>query len=115
MITGELLALIADDTGTPRTAHSLQVRVLILLALCVAFSSVFLEQSPPALLIFSWAFQACILPAVAIPALILLSREMLMGPDQATPGEKAGIWAVILFSLMTRYYAVVELMQTFMS
>ncbi len=107
--------LIADYTGTPRTTHSPLARVLILLALCFAFGSVFLEQSPPALMIFSQAFQACILPAVAIPALILLSREKLMGPNQATLGEKAGIWAVILFSLMTSYYAVVELVQTFLS
>ncbi|HPN36027.1 MAG TPA: Nramp family divalent metal transporter [bacterium] len=107
--------LIADYSGTPRNIHSPSARVLILLALGFAFGSVFLEQQPPALMIFSQAFQACILPAVAVPALILLSREKLMGAHQATVGEKAGLWAAVLFSLMTSYYAVVELAQSFLS
>lgn len=60
-------------------------------------------------MIFSQGFQACILPAVAIPALILINRSNLM------KDRRAGIWmnvamvAVILFSLLTSYFALQEL------
>jgi Mn2+/Fe2+ NRAMP family transporter len=60
-------------------------------------------------MIFSQAFQACILPAVAIPALILMNRKSLMGTNTASLKENIGIWAVILFSLMTSYFAIIEL------
>lgn len=74
-----------------------------------AFGTVFLEQRPPALMIFSQAFQAVILPAVAIPVLILINRKTLMGENKASLKENIGIWAVVLFSFMTAYFAIVEL------
>lgn len=101
--------LIADYTGKPRNLQSNQSRILILVALLFAFGSVILKQRPPALMIFSQAFQACILPAVAIPGLILLNRKNLMGAYRAGTKENIGIVAVILFSLLTTYYALVEL------
>jgi len=60
-------------------------------------------------MIFSQAFQACILPAVAIPVFLLLNRKKLMGTHRATAKENIGIAAVIVFSLFTTYYAVTEL------
>ncbi len=101
--------LIADYSGKPRNIHSTSSRILILLAFVFAFGTVFLKQRPPALMIFSQAFQACILPAVAIPILILINRAGLMGNHKATLKENIGIWAVILFSFLTSYYAIVEL------
>ena len=101
--------LIADFTGKPRNLHSAQSRILVLIALLISFGSVFLEQRPPALMIFSQAFQACILPAVAIPVLILLNRKSLMGMHIASTKDNLWIWAVIAFSLFTSYYAIVEL------
>ena len=74
-----------------------------------AFGSVFLKQQPPALMIFSQAFQACILPAVAIPALILLNIKKLLGNYRANWKLNLGIIAVILFSFLTTYYAIVDL------
>ncbi len=74
-----------------------------------AFGTVFMEQRPPALMIFSQAFQAVILPAVAIPVLILINRKTLMGENKASLKENIGIWAVVLFSFMTAYFAIVEL------
>jgi Mn2+/Fe2+ NRAMP family transporter len=68
-----------------------------------------MEQKPPALMIFSQAFQACILPAVAIPILILLNRKNLMGSHIASTKENLWLWAVIAFSLFTTYYAIYEL------
>ena len=100
--------LISDYTGKPRNLHSTQSRLLILIAMLVSFGSVFMSQRPPALMVFSQAFQACILPAVAIPIIILLNRKGLMGSYQATTKENIWISAVIVFSLFTTYYAIAD-------
>jgi Mn2+/Fe2+ NRAMP family transporter len=102
--------LVADYTGKPRNIHSPSSRIMIVVALLFAFGSVLLKQRPPALMVFSQAFQACILPAVAIPALILMNRKRLMGDYKASLKDNIGIWAVILFSLMTSYFAIIELL-----
>ncbi len=101
--------LISDYTGKPRNLHTPLYRWLILVGLFFAFGSVFLEQSPPAIMIFSQAFQACILPAVAIPILILLNRKNLMKKYVSGWKMNLGVMAVILFSFLTTYYAIVEL------
>jgi Mn2+/Fe2+ NRAMP family transporter len=101
--------LISDYTGKPRNLRTPLYRWLILIGLLFAFGSVFLEQRPPALMIFSQAFQACILPAVAIPILILLNRKNLMHTYIAGWKMNLGVVAVILFSFLTTYYAIVEL------
>ena len=100
--------LVADYTGKPRNIHSKQSRWLIFLALLFAFGTVFLDERPPALMIFSQAFQACILPAVAIPILVLINKSKLMRQHRANKKLNIGIIAVILFSLITTYFAIVE-------
>ena len=57
-------------------------------------------------MVFSQAFQACILPAVAIPIFILINRKQLMHKYTAGIKLNVGIVAVILFSLITTYFAV---------
>lgn len=101
--------LISDYTGKPRNLKTPMYRWMIFGGLLFAFGSVFLKQQPPALMIFSQAFQACILPAVAIPALILLNRKKLLGNYSANWKLNLGIIAVILFSFLTTYYAIVDL------
>jgi Mn2+/Fe2+ NRAMP family transporter len=101
--------LIADFTGKPRNTQSMQSRILILVALLFGFGSVLMEQKPPALMIFSQAFQACILPAVAIPIFILLNRKSLMRDHVASLKENLWLGAVIAFSLFTTYYAIAEI------
>jgi len=101
--------LIADFTGKPRNTQSMQSRILILVALLFGFGSVLMAQKPPALMIFSQAFQACILPAVAIPIFIMLNRKDMMGSHSATLKENLWLGAVIAFSLFTTYYAIYEL------
>ncbi len=101
--------LIADYSGKPRNIHSSQSRWLVLVALLFTFGSVFLKQRPPALMVFSMAFQACILPAVAIPILFLMNRKKLMGENKANPIENIGVLAVILFSFLTTWFAITEL------
>lgn len=101
--------LIADYTGKPRNIHSSQSRLLIFIALLFTFGSVFLKQRPPALMVFSMAFQACILPAIAIPIFILMNRKKLMGNYKAKTIENIGVFAVILFSIVTTWFAITEL------
>lgn len=101
--------LIADYRGKPRNIHSAFSRLLIFLAMLFAFGSTVLEQRPPALMIFSQAFQACILPAVAIPVFMLINRSKIMNKHKAIRKENIGIIAVILFSFLTTYLAIVEL------
>lgn len=101
--------LIADYTGKPRNIRSTQSRILILIAMLFTFGTVFLEQRPPALMVFSQAFQAVILPAVAIPVLLLINRQTLMGNHKAGLRENIGIWAVVLFSFVTSWFAITEL------
>ena len=101
--------LISDYTGKPRNLKTPMYRWMILGGLLFAFGSVFLKQQPPALMIFSQAFQACILPAVAIPALILLNRKKLLGNHRANWKLNLGVIAVILFSFLITYYAIVDL------
>ena len=101
--------LISDYTGKPRNIHSPLSRWLILGAMIFTFGTVFLEQRPPALMIFSQAFQACILPAVAIPIFILINRKNVMENHRASLKDNIGIFAVILFSFLTSYYAIADL------
>jgi len=101
--------LISDFTGRPRDIQSPLSRSLILFGLLFAFGSVVLEQKPPALMVFSMAFQACILPAVAIPIFILINRQNIMSSHKAGIKENIGIIAVILFSFLTTWFAIKEL------
>jgi len=100
--------LVADYTGKPRNIHSKQSRWLIFSAMLFAFGTVFLDERPPAIMIFSQAFQACILPAVAVPIFLLINKSDLMKQHKASSKMNIGIIAVILFSLITTYFALVE-------
>ena len=101
--------LIADYTGKPRNIHSSSSRLMIFVALLFTFGTVFLKQQPPALMVFSQAFQACILPAVTIPILLLINKNNLMGENRANIKENIGIWAVLLFAIVTTYFAITEI------
>lgn len=98
--------LISDYTGRPRNIKSPLYRVLILGGLFFAFGSILIKQAPPILMIFSQAFQAVILPAVAIPVFYLINRSDLMNTNLPSSRMNAGLIAVIIFSLITTYYAI---------
>jgi Mn2+/Fe2+ NRAMP family transporter len=102
--------LIADYTGRPRDIKSPLFRILGLVGILFAFGLQFIDERPPAMMIFSQAFQALILPAVAIPIFFLINRSQLM--QNKTPGKRMnlGIVAVILFGLLTSYFALTELL-----
>jgi Mn2+/Fe2+ NRAMP family transporter len=98
--------LISDYTGRPRNIKSPMFRVLILGGLIFAFGSIFLEQSPPILMVFSQAFQAAILPAVAIPVFYFVNRKDIMQANRASTRMNIGLVAVIVFSIVTTYIAI---------
>ena len=102
--------LVSDYMGKDRDFKSPLFRWLMIGGLFFAFGSVFLEQRPPALMIFSQAFQACILPAVAIPIFILVNKKTLMNNYVAGWKMNLGIIAVIFFSLVTSWFAIAELL-----
>lgn len=101
--------LICDYTGKARNIRSPLFRVLMFVGILFSFGMVFLEQRPPALMIFSQAFQACILPAVAIPILVLMNRHTLMKDHKATRSMNLALLAVIVFSFIMTYFAIIEL------
>jgi len=98
--------LIADYTGRPRNIKSPMFRILILGGLVFAFGSIFLEQSPPILMVFSQAFQAAILPAVAIPVFFILNRKDIMQENRASGRMNIGLAGVMIFSVITTYIAI---------
>ncbi len=101
--------LVSDYTGRPRDIHSPLFRILGFFGILFSFGMLFMEQRPPALMVFSQAFQACILPAVAIPVFVLINRSRLMQEHKATMKMNLGMIAVILFSFITTYFAIIEL------
>jgi hypothetical protein len=46
---------------------------------------------------------------VAIPVLLLINRTKLMGTNKASLRENIGIFAVVLFSFMTAWFAITEM------
>lgn len=102
--------LICDYKGWSRDIRSPLFRVLGLGGIVVGLGSQFVAQRPPALMVFSQAFQACILPAVVLPALLLLNRPQVMSHHTAGPLMNLALLAVFLFSLLTTGLALAELL-----
>ena len=100
--------LIADYTGRKRDIRSPMFRILGLIGILFGFGMQFIDTTPPLLMVFSQAFQALILPAVAIPILILINRKTLMNEYVAGTKMNIGLMGVVLFSLVTAYFAVVS-------
>ena len=75
----------------------------------MAFVTLLIQQRPPAVMLFSQGFQALILPLVIAPVLYFLNSRRIMGEHTASAGLNAGLVAAFLFSLLTSYFAVAEL------
>ncbi|HLT07608.1 MAG TPA: Nramp family divalent metal transporter [Cyclobacteriaceae bacterium] len=100
--------LISDYMGMPRDIKSPLYRLLGFGGILFGFGMQFMETRPPLLMVFSQAFQALILPAVAIPIFILINRRALMERHVAETKMNMALIAVILFSLMTAYFAIAD-------
>ncbi len=100
--------LISDYTGKARNIHSPMYRILGLIGILFGFGMQFIDTTPPLLMVFSQAFQALILPAVAIPVMILINRRTLMYENKAGTMMNIGLAGVVLFSLLTACLALVD-------
>ncbi len=100
--------LISDYSSRPRDIRSPLFRTLGLLGLCFGFGLQFVDERPPAMMVFSQAFQAFILPAVTIPILILMENKSVMKNTPISVYLKFGVWCVLLFGILTSYLAIVE-------
>ncbi|MCC5904643.1 MAG: Nramp family divalent metal transporter [Balneolaceae bacterium] len=100
--------LIADYLGWERDLKSPLFRFCIVTGLLFAFGSVFLEQTPPVLMVVAMALMAFILPAVAFPIYYLLNKKELMREEKYMPSRlwNFGLISVIIFSLVTSYFAI---------
>ena len=100
--------LISDYTGKERNIRSPMYRVLGLIGILFGFGIQFMNMTPPLLMIFSQAFQSLILPAVSIPVFILINRKSVMNEHVAGTKMNLGLIAIIIFSIMTSYFAVAD-------
>jgi Mn2+/Fe2+ NRAMP family transporter len=100
--------LISDYTGRDRNIRSPMYRILGFIGLLFGFGMQFIDTTPPLLMVFSQAFQALILPAVAIPVFILINSKSLMGENVAGKSLNIGLIGVIIFSLLTAYLAIAD-------
>lgn len=101
--------LISDYTGKERNIKSPMYRILGLIGILFGIITQFMNARPPIIMIFSQAFQALILPAVAIPIYILITNKDLMQKYKAGTKMKLGIIAVIIFGFVTSYFAIADL------
>ena len=101
--------LIADYTSKPRDIKSPLFRILGIAGLFFGLGLQFIDERPPAMMIFSQAFQAFILPAVAVPILYLINKKSLMNEHRASARMNIGIVCVLLFGILTSYFALFEL------
>lgn len=100
--------LICDYLGRPRDIRSPLFRILGFVGVLFCFGMQLMEQRPIGLMVFSQAFQACILPAVAIPIFVLINRSEVMGEHLARWPLNLGLLGATIFSLITTYFAIVE-------
>ena len=100
--------LISDYTGRERNIRSPMYRILGLVGVLFGFGMQFINTTPPLLMVFSQAFQALILPAVAIPIFILINRKSLMKDHVAGKMINISLVVIILYSLLTSYFAIAD-------
>ncbi len=100
--------LISDYTGKERNIRSPMYRILGLIGVLFGFGMQFINTTPPLFMVFSQAFQALILPAVAIPIFIMINRKSLMKEYVAGKMMNIGLIIIILYSLLTSYFAIAD-------
>lgn len=101
--------LVYDYTGRPRNIKSPLFRILGFGGLFMAMSFIFIRQAPPAIIIFSQAFQAFLLPSVVIPIVILINRKSFMKQYAAGKWMNIGLTLTLIFALVTAAFAVMDL------
>ena len=101
--------LISDYTGKPRNIRSPMYRVLAGAALLLAFVVPVFGGRPVFLMIASQAFQALLMPMVALGIILLINRTSLVGNEKPSLLMNLGCWATFLFSLVMAYSGFIGL------
>ncbi len=100
--------LVCDFKGWPRDLRSPLFRILGLMGVLFCFGMQFMDERPIVLMVFSQAFQACILPAVAISIFVLINRSDVMGEHRAGWLLNLGLLGASIFAVVTSYLAILE-------
>lgn len=101
--------LISDYTGKPRNIRSPMYRILAAAGLLLAFQVPVFGGRPVFLMIASQAFQALLMPMVALGIILLINRTSLVGDQKPSLLLNIGCWATFLFSLIMAYSGLVGL------
>ena len=102
--------LICDFTNKPRDPSSPLFRSLGFVGLLFCFGTMFTNEAMPILVITAQALAACVLPAAVIPIMVLINRRDVMKEHRAGAMMNIGLVLTLLFSLLTTYFAIKELM-----
>ncbi|MEA1996547.1 MAG: divalent metal cation transporter, partial [Gemmatimonadota bacterium] len=105
--------LISDYCGMERNIRSPMYRVLGACGLLVCLTVPVFGGRPVWVMVASQAFQAMLLPVITVPIMILLNRKDIMGEKRISPWINAGLWATLVFAILTTYAAVLGLVDTF--
>jgi Mn2+/Fe2+ NRAMP family transporter len=104
--------LISDYTNKPVDPRSRSSRVLVLIGVAIALGAPYFPPSiakPVFIMIVTMALLAVILPASTIAITVLLNQKKLMGKHTNSAAMNAACCAMILFSIVMSYYAVIGL------
>lgn len=104
--------LICDYCGIERNLQSPMFRILGGLGLLLGFTVPVFGGRPVWVMIVSNAFQATILPIVALAIIVLINNKKLMGEHRAGTWLNIGMWATLVFAIITAYVAVVGIVQS---
>ena len=101
--------LICDYRGTERNIKSPMFRFLGGLGLLIGLTVPIFKFRPVWVMIASQAFQATILPAITVAALILLNDKKIMGERKAGKWLNIGIGLTFIFSIFTSLPGLLDL------
>ena len=104
--------LICDYCGIERNLQSPMFRILGGLGLLLGFTVPVFGGRPVWIMIVSNAFQATILPIVALAIIVLINNKKLMGEHKAGKWLNIGMWATFVFAIITAYVAIVGIFES---
>ena len=104
--------LVCDYCGIERNIQSPMFRILGGLGLLIGFTVPVFGGRPVWIMIASNAFQATIMPVVALAIIVLINRKKLMGKHKAGLWLNIGMWATFIFALVTAYLGIFGILES---
>ena len=102
--------LLCDYRGVPRDIKSPMFRTLAGLSLLICLTIPIFGGNPVWIMVGSQALQSLLLPLITIPIMLLLNRKDLMGGEKAGFGMNLGLWATLIFGVVTGYAGILGLL-----